>query len=85
MHAASEIELDVRETHGFFNVMDPGWGFELHAATLSALRERATETGIATSAQIESLHRELRRATHDRAWVTSPFFLDLALRKPSPN
>lgn len=84
-HAANATGLEVHEMHGFFNVMKPELGFELHAATLSAIGERATQARIATAEQIEALHAALRTATDRRyEWVTSPFFLDLALRKTSP-
>jgi ubiquinone/menaquinone biosynthesis C-methylase UbiE len=82
-HTAHQAGLELHEAHGFFNVMNPELGFELHAATLSAIGKRATQAGIATTEQIEALDAELRDSTDGSyEWVTSPFFLDLAFRKP---
>jgi hypothetical protein len=63
--------------------MDPERGFELHAATLAAARERAVNAGIAAET-IDDLLLNLRAAkTGHYQWVSMPFFLDLALRKPA--
>ena len=79
-HAAG---LEVVDTNGYFQTMDPELGFGLHASTLAAGRERAVRSGIASAEQIDDLLHELR-AARDGAyrWVTSPFFRDLTLRKP---
>jgi len=57
--------------------------FELHAATLAAARERATRLGIEAD-RIDDLVRDIRAAEDGGyEWVSSPFYLDLALRKPA--
>jgi hypothetical protein len=63
--------------------MDPELGFDLNASTLLAARERAVAAGIATGQQIDDLVNDLRAAkSGGYEWVSSPFFLDLTLRKP---
>jgi hypothetical protein len=50
---------------------------------LLAARERAVAAGIATGQQIDDLVNDLRAAkSGGYEWVSSPFFLDLTLRKP---
>jgi SAM-dependent methyltransferase len=81
--AARVAGLEVVETNGCFTTLDPELGFELHAATLAAARERAAKSGI-TPETIDDLLRSLRSAqSGHHQWVSSPFFLDLALRKPA--
>jgi SAM-dependent methyltransferase len=81
---AADCGLEVHQAGGFFNVMAPDEGFDLHAATLDAIRGHATHAGVATSQQIDELLATLRIAAKGSyQWVTSPFFLDLALRKRS--
>jgi hypothetical protein len=59
-------------------------GFEIHAGSLAAARERAIEAGIAAE-MIDDLVAILRAAkAGGYEWVTSPFLLDLVLRKPQP-
>jgi len=83
--AARAAGLDVVAVEGSFGIIDPQLGFDLHAATLLATRERALASGIATGQQIDDLVSELRAAKiGDYEWVSLPFFLDLALRKPLP-
>ena len=54
------------------------------SSDLAALREHGIELGIAAE-RIDGLVRDLQAAAKDGGyeWVTSPFFLDLALRKPA--
>jgi len=60
----------------------PELGFEIHAGYLAAARDRAVEAGIAAE-MIDDLVVRLRAAkTGGYEWVTSPFLLDLVLRKP---
>jgi hypothetical protein len=60
-----------------------GLGFEIHASTLAAARERAIKAGIAAE-MIDDLAGRLRTAkAAGYEWVTSPFLLDLVLRKPT--
>jgi SAM-dependent methyltransferase len=82
--AARAAGLEVTSAEGFFRVTDAGPGFELHAATLAAAGARAVQSGVATQGEIDELLRVLRRAQRERhEWVSTPFMLDLALRKPS--
>jgi hypothetical protein len=79
-HAAG---LDVVAVNGSFGIIDPELGFDLHAATLLAARERAVASDIATGQQIDDLVSDLRAAKGGGyEWVSMPFFLDLTLRKP---
>jgi hypothetical protein len=80
---AREAGFEVAGVNGYFTSMDPELGFELHASTMAAARERATRSGVATERQIDDLVLGLRAAKADgHEWVSSPFFLDLTLRKP---
>jgi SAM-dependent methyltransferase len=57
--------------------------FEIHASTLAAARERAITAGVAAET-IDDLVATLRAAkSGGYEWVTSPFLLDLVLRKPA--
>ena len=81
--AARAAGLEVVEANGCFTTLDPERGFELHAATLAVARERAAQSGIAAG-KIDDLLLDLRAAKSGQyQWVSSPFFLDLALRKPT--
>ena len=68
---------------GFFVPLDPALvGFEIHASTIAAARERVVGSGLASAEQVDELVDSLRGAKNgDHSWVSSPFFLDLALRK----
>ena len=80
--SAREAGLEIVETDGFFATQDPELGFEIHASTLAAARERAIKAGIAAE-MIDDLAGRLRSAkAGGYEWVTSPFLLDLVLRKP---
>ncbi|MGB9186073.1 MAG: methyltransferase domain-containing protein [Solirubrobacteraceae bacterium] len=81
---AADCALEEHGATGFFSVMSPADGFDIHAGTLTAIRERATRTGIATAERIDELLAALRTAKPEKyQWVSTPFFLDVALRKPS--
>ncbi len=81
--AARAAGLEVAEANGNFRTLDPELGFEIHAATLAAARERAAQSGIAAG-KIDDLFLTLQAAKSGHyQWVSSPFFLDLALRKPT--
>src|SRR5215831_11973558 len=81
--SARAAGLDVVAADGVFAAIDPELGFGLHASTLAAARERAVASGVAAGKQIDDLVSELRAAKGaDYEWVSSPFFLDLTLRKP---
>ena len=80
---AREAGFEVAGVSGFFSSLAPEVGFDLHATTIAAARERATTSGVATAREVDDLIGSLRAAQPDRhEWVTSPFFLDLTLRKP---
>jgi SAM-dependent methyltransferase len=80
--AAREAGFDVVGAEGYFQLMDPKPGFELHASTVAALRRRAVASG-RTRASVDDLERQLRTAqSSEYLWVSSPFFLDLTLRRP---
>jgi hypothetical protein len=69
---------------GSFPVVDPQLAFDLHASTLLSAKERSVASGVATGEQIDELARDIRAAKDgDYEWVTTPFFLDLTLRKPA--
>ena len=81
--SARAAGLDVVDVNGSFAIVDPELGFDLHAATLLAARERAVASGIAAGRQIDDLAGDIRAAKgggYD--WVSTPFMLDLTLRKP---
>ena len=81
--AARAAGLEVAEADGNFRTLDPDLGFELHAASLAAVRDRAVRLGIAAG-KIDDLFLTLQAAKSGRyEWVSSPFFLDLALRRPT--
>lgn len=81
--SARAAGLEVVEAGGSFPVVDPELGFDLHAATLLAARERAVASGIATGQQVDDLAAEMRAAkSGGYEWVSTPFMLDLTFRKP---
>ena len=81
--SARAAGLDVVAVDGSFATTDPKLGFELHAATLLAGKERAIASGIAAGQQIDDLVSDLRAAkAGGYEWVSGPFYLDLTLRKP---
>jgi SAM-dependent methyltransferase len=77
-----EAGFEVVDVSGYFATLDPEVGFELHAGTVAAARERAIQSGVATESQLDELMLSLRAAKREHEWVTSPFFLDVTLRKP---
>jgi SAM-dependent methyltransferase len=81
--SARDAGLEVIGINGCFRVMDPQLGFDIHAGTLVAARERAIGIGISAD-EVDELTHELDAAkVGDYQWVSSPFFLDLLLRKPA--
>jgi hypothetical protein len=75
--------LDVVSVTGTFGTMDPEVGFDLHADTLAAARERGIASGAWTGEQVDGLVNDLRAAkAGNYEWVSTPFYLDVALRKP---
>jgi ubiquinone/menaquinone biosynthesis C-methylase UbiE len=80
--SAREAGLEIAGADGFFATQDPELGFEIHAGTLAAARERAVQAGIAAE-MVDDVVARLRAAkAGGYEWVTSPFLLDLVLRKP---
>jgi SAM-dependent methyltransferase len=80
--SAAAAGLEVVRVDGSFAVSTPDRVFGIHAATLAAARERATAAGLVSGEEIDALVGELRAAAdHGHEWATSPFFLDLTLRK----
>ena len=53
--SARAAGLDVVAVEGRFGIIDPELGFDLHAATLLAARERAVASGVAAGQQIDDL------------------------------
>jgi SAM-dependent methyltransferase len=80
--AAARAGLDLVEADGHFTVHPPEVGFELHAGTAAAVKDRAVHAGLITNEDMDALIGKLNRAReHGYEWVTSPFFLHLTLRK----
>jgi SAM-dependent methyltransferase len=78
---ARDLGLDVVETSGFFQVIPPELGFDVHASTMAASKGRAIQSGVASADEIDALERALRAAKDGGYdWVTTPFFLALTLR-----
>lgn len=81
--SAHQAGLEVAGMNGCFLTMDPESGFEVHAASLAAARERAIRLGIAAG-RVDDLVRDLRAAKDGGyEWVSSGFVFDLTLRKPA--
>ncbi len=81
--SAREAGFEVAAMSGSFTIDDPELVFEIHAATLAAARERGTQLGIAAE-RIDNLARDIQAAKGSGyEWVSTPFFLDLTLRKPA--
>jgi len=75
--------LDVVAVNGSFATMDPEVGFDLHADTLAAAKDRGVASGVWTADQVDTLVNDLRAAkVGGYEWVSTPIYLDVALRKP---
>ena len=80
-HRARDAGLEIVETSGFFQVIPPELGFDVHASTIAAAKSRAIQSGVASGDEIDALERALRAAKDGGYdWVTTPFFLALTLR-----
>jgi SAM-dependent methyltransferase len=79
--SAARAGFEVAGARGFFNVMEPAVGFDIHASAVAALKSRLVGTGVAAGPDVDELELSLRRAESTDGWLTSPFMLDLALRK----
>jgi SAM-dependent methyltransferase len=81
--AAQNAGLEVVSVDGFFTIITGDLGFDLHGGTLAAMRDRAIQLGVASEQEIDELAGAIGAGRAAGAeWVSSPFFLDLALRKP---
>jgi SAM-dependent methyltransferase len=80
--AARAAGLEAAWSDGFFILGEPELGFEIHASTLAAFKQAAVHRGIAAQT-IDDVLASLRAGkAGGYEWVSTPFFLDLALRKP---
>jgi SAM-dependent methyltransferase len=81
--SAARAGFEVAAANGFFNVLEPSVGFDIHASAVAALKSRLVGTGVAAGVEVDELERSLRQAASGQdGWLTSPFMLDLTLRKP---
>ena len=76
--------FDVINQSGFFTTVTPELGFDLHASTLAAAKDRAIQSATTTEGRVDELVRELRAAAHaGHDWVSTPFYVDLTLQSRS--
>jgi len=74
--------LEVVAAEGFFIFGEPELAFEIHASTLQAFKDAAVSLGVAAG-HIDALIAALRAGrAGGYDWVSTPFFIDLTLRKP---
>jgi ubiquinone/menaquinone biosynthesis C-methylase UbiE len=79
--SAREAGFEVTAMSGAFLTAHPDLVFEIHAGTVVAARERGIQLGIAAE-RIDDLAQAIQAAKGGGyEWVSSPFFLDLTLRK----
>jgi SAM-dependent methyltransferase len=79
--SARAAGLEVVTTDGFFLLSEPELVFEIHAGTLEAFRERVVRSG-RPAETVDALVAAMRAGkAGGYEWVTTPFFVDLALRK----
>jgi hypothetical protein len=79
--SARAAGLEVAAADGFFILGEPELAFEIHASTLEAFKEPVVMSGIPAET-IDALIGALRAGkTGGYEWASTPFFLDLALRK----
>lgn len=74
--------LETASADGFFILGEPELGFEIHASTLAAFKQAAVQCGIAAQTIDDVLGTLRAGKAGGYEWVSTPFFLDLALRKP---
>lgn len=80
--SARRAGFDVVAMNGFFNVVEPSIGFEIHASAIAALRGRLVQSRVASDEDVDALERSLVDAVADEHdWVTTPFMVELTLRK----
>ena len=81
---ALDSGLELVEASGFFQIVPPELGFDLHASTIAATKVRAIQSGVASGEEMDAVEHALRVAKDGGYdWVTTPFFLALTLRTPS--
>jgi SAM-dependent methyltransferase len=80
--AARAAGLEAASADGFFILGEPELGFEIHASTLAAFKQAAVQCGIAAQTIDDVLGTLRAGKAGGYEWVSTPFFLDLALRKP---
>jgi hypothetical protein len=80
--AARAAGLEAAPADGFFILGEPELGFEIHASTLAAVKQAAVQCGIAAQTIDDVLSTLRAGKAGGYEWVSTPFFLDLALRKP---
>ena len=81
---AAAAGLEVVRMDGSFGVGPPAQYFDLYASTLAVMRDRSVAAGRTTGQELDAVIATLTSA--DPAayeWVTTPFTLDLTLRKPA--
>jgi hypothetical protein len=81
-HAARAAGLEAAWSEGFFILGAPELSFEIHASTLAAVKQAAVQCGIAAQTIDEVLGSLRAGKAGGYQWVSTPFFLDLDLRKP---
>ncbi len=80
--SARAAGLEVVAAEGFFILGEPELAFEIHANTLQAFKDAAVSLGVAAE-HVDALIAALRAGkTGNYEWVSTPFFIDLTLRKP---
>jgi SAM-dependent methyltransferase len=79
----ADAGFEVVATSGFFLTIPAAVGFDLHATTLTAAKDRAVSCGAATREQVDELVARLRAAAAGagEGWVSSPLYLAVAARR----
>jgi SAM-dependent methyltransferase len=81
---AAGAGLEVVRVDGSFALDRARVMFAIYAASLDAMRDRGIAAGLVTAAQIDALTGPLTAAAAgEYDWVSSPFFLDVTMRKPA--
>jgi SAM-dependent methyltransferase len=82
--SAVSAGLELVRTDGMFILGNPASLFSVYASTITATRESATATRLATGEQIDALVAALNAAARgDYEWVAPGFMLDCTMRKPA--
>ena len=78
---ARDAGFEVVETSGFFQIVPPALGFDLHASTIAAAKSSVIESGVTSGDEIDALECSLRAAEDGgHNWVTTPSYLALTAR-----